>query len=127
MDVRFTVPAQSRINFFPTAVLPVNDSFRTISDPVIASPIAFASPITNPNTPLGIPARAANSASASADSGVSSEGLTTTTQPAASAAAAFRVIIASGKFHGVIAAHTPTGCRSAKTRAFASCVGMTSP
>ena len=30
-------------------------------------------------------------------------------QPAAKAGATLRVIIADGKFHGVIAAHTPTG------------------
>jgi hypothetical protein len=32
-------------------------------------------------------------------------------QPAASAGAALRVIMASGKFHGVMAATTPTGSR----------------
>jgi hypothetical protein len=31
-------------------------------------------------------------------------------QPAASAGAALRVIMALGKFHGVIEAATPTGC-----------------
>ncbi len=39
------------------------------------------------------------SARASADSGVSSAGLTTTVQPAARAAPTFLVIIALGKFH----------------------------
>ena len=34
----------------------------------------------------------------------------TTVQPAASAGPTLRVIIAAGKFHGVIAATTPTGC-----------------
>ena len=34
-------------------------------------------------------------------------------QPAASAGATLRVIIEAGKFHGVIAAHTPTGSFSA--------------
>lgn len=38
-------------------------------------------------------------ARARAESGVSSAGFTTTVQPIASAAAAFRVIIADGKFH----------------------------
>ena len=60
-------------------------------------------------TPLS--ARAASSAIASADSGVCPAGLTMNVQPAASAGAALRVIIAAGKFHGVIAATTPTGCR----------------
>ena len=39
-------------------------------------------------------------------------GLTTMVQPAASAGAHLRVIMAFGKFQGVIAAHTPTGCLS---------------
>lgn len=38
-------------------------------------------------------------ASARAESGVSSAGFTTAVQPIARAAAAFRVIIANGKFH----------------------------
>jgi hypothetical protein len=36
-------------------------------------------------------------------------GFSTIGQPAASAAPALRVIIAAGKFHGVIATHTPIG------------------
>ena len=62
------------------------------------------------STPAGMPARCASSATASADSGVCSAGLMITGQPAASAGATLRVIIAIGKFHGVIAAHTPIGC-----------------
>ena len=42
-------------------------------------------------------------------SGVSVAGLMTTVQPAASAGAIFRVAIASGKFHGVMKKHGPTG------------------
>ena len=56
-----------------------------------------------------MPARSANTASASAVSGVRSAGRTMMEQPAASAGATLRVIIAAGKFHGVIAAHTPIG------------------
>ena len=47
---------------------------------------------------------------ASAQSGVSSAGLMTIVQPAASAGATLRVIMAIGKFHGAIAATTPIGC-----------------
>ncbi|MCY1235973.1 hypothetical protein D9M72_486070 [compost metagenome] len=61
------------------------------------------------STPAGMPACCASHTSASAVSGVSSAGLATTVQPAASAGAILRAIIASGKFHGVIAATTPTG------------------
>jgi hypothetical protein len=62
------------------------------------------------STPLGMPARSASSASASADSGVWEAGLMTTGQPAAMAGAHFLVIMAAGKFHGVMAATTPMGC-----------------
>jgi hypothetical protein len=62
------------------------------------------------STPAGMPARMASSAAARAVSGVSSAGLMTTGQPAASAGATLRVIMASGKFQGVMAAHTPMGC-----------------
>ena len=61
-------------------------------------------------TSAGMPARIANSAAARAVNGVSSAGLMMTGQPAAKAGATLRVIMASGKFHGVIAAHTPIGC-----------------
>ena len=46
----------------------------------------------------------ANSGEARADT------VLTIVHPAASAAPAFRVIIATGKFQGVMAAQTPTGC-----------------
>ena len=83
--------------------------------------------VTTLNTPFGTPARCASSASANADSGVSSAGLTTTVQPAASAGETLRVIMADGKFHGVMAATTPIGCFMMTTRASALCVGMVSP
>jgi len=68
------------------------------------------------NTPAGTPARAASSASASAEKGVALAGLSTMGQPAARAAAALRVIIADGKFQGVIAAQTPIGSFSTTIR-----------
>ncbi len=45
-------------------------------------------------------------------SGVSSAGLTTKVQPQASAGAIFHMPIMSGKFHGTMAATTPTGSRT---------------
>ena len=45
--------------------------------------------------------------------GVSSEGLTTTVLPQASAGATFQVISRSGKFHGQTTAITPRGTRMA--------------
>jgi hypothetical protein len=61
-------------------------------------------------TPAGIPARSASSASASAENGVCDAGFSTTVQPHAIAGPALRVIIASGKFHGVMQPTTPIGC-----------------
>ena len=71
--------------------------------------MAVAEPVTTLSTPVGMPARSASSASASAENGVCVAGLITTVQPAASAGAHLRVIMAFGKFHGVIAATTPIG------------------
>ena len=61
-------------------------------------------------TPLGTPARCANSTNAVAENGVEPAGFITTGQPAAKAGAIFLVIIAAGKFQGVIIPHTPIGC-----------------
>ena len=80
-----------------------------------------ASPVTTLKTPAGKPARSASSASARAENGVSCEGWTSTVQPAASAAAALRVIMAQGKFHGVISAATPEGSRQTSTSASRRC------
>src|SRR5215469_6696730 len=110
MVIFFTVPAHWAMSFLPTAVEPVNVTLRTIGLEVISAPIAAASlPVTTLRTPAGTPARAASAAAASAEYGVWAAGFTIMVQPAASAGAALRVIIASGKFHGVIAATTPTG------------------
>lgn len=72
--------------------------------------MATGSPVTTLKTPAGTLARCASPASARADSGVCSAGFATTVQPAAKAGPTLRVIVAEGKFHGVMAAHTPTGC-----------------
>src|ERR1019366_4742160 len=95
---------------FPTSVEPVNDSLRTIGFEVSSAPISFEGPVTTLNTPFGTPARSASSARASAENGVCEAGLTTTVQPAPIAGPTLRVIIASGKFHGVMQATTPIGC-----------------
>jgi hypothetical protein len=64
---------------------------------------------------------------ARAESGVSVAGRTTMAQPAASAGAALRVIIALGKFHGVIAAVTPMGWRMTMMRLSGWWPGIVSP
>ena len=78
-------------------------------------------------TPGGRPASANSSARARAVSGVCSAGFRTTVQPAASAGATLRVTMAAGKFHGVMAATTPTGCLITRCRLPGVQWGMMSP
>ena len=102
-----------RARMRPTSVEPVNDRWRTTSLAHSTLPTAIElapSPVTMFSTPAGMPARCASSATASADSGVCSAGLITTGQPAASAGATLRVIIAIGKFHGVMARTRRSAC-----------------
>ena len=127
IDVFLRVGTHCASSNFPTSVDPVNDSLRTIGLLVSSLPISDELPTTTFNTPSGMPARLASSASASADKGVSLAGLMTIEHPAASAGAAFRVIIALGKFQGVIAAQTPTGCLIHTIRLSGDGPGMTSP
>src|SRR6185437_681789 len=115
-DSFFTVPAHCSMSSLPTAVEPVKVSFRTIGFVVISPPIALAEPVTQEKTTLGTPARSASSHKASAENGVCVAGFTTMVQPEASAGPILRVIIADGKFHGVIAAQTPIGCFSTTMR-----------
>lgn len=125
-----TVEAQSRISTFPTGVDPVKLILRIPGFKVNSNPTSAAcsrGQVTTLNTPGGTPARSASSAKANADKGVSSAGLTTTGQPAASAGAALRVIIALGKFHGVISPATPTGCLIVTRRRPGVGEGITSP
>ena len=79
------------------------------------------------STPGGMPASSASLASASAENGVSEAGLTIIGQPAASAAPTLRVIMALGKFQGVMAAVTPIGCIRTCSRLFGLWLGMVSP
>ena len=112
----FTVDAHCAISSLPTSVDPVNDSLRTIGFEVSSAPIGPDGPVTTLTTPGGIPARSASSARARAENGVCEAGRMTTGQPAASAGAHLRVIIAAGKFPGVIEATTPIGCLSTTIR-----------
>ncbi len=95
----------------------MKDSARTRRSSVHGFTTVGASPVTMLKTPAGRPARSPSSASASAEYGVSADGCATTVQPAAMAAAALRVSIAQGKFHGVISAATPTGSSHSSTSA----------
>jgi hypothetical protein len=72
-----------------------------------ASPTTVPAPVTTLTTPAGTPACSTMRASASADSGVSSCGLSTIALPAMIAGATLRAKIAAGKFHGTMPATTP--------------------
>src|SRR3954464_8801721 len=122
-----TVPAHCSISNLPISVEPVKVSLRTIGFEVISPPISLAPPVTQEKTPFGTPARSANSHSANAEYGVAVAGFSTIVQPAAKAGPHLRVIIAAGKFHGVIAAHTPIGSLSTRMRLPCLCCGMVSP
>src|SRR5205814_6969503 len=122
-----TVPAHCCISNLPISVEPVKVSLRTIGFEVIWPPISFDGPVTQEKTPFGTPARSANSHKAKAENGVAVAGFKTIVQPAANAGPALRVIIAAGKFHGVIAAQTPTGSLVTTMRLSEACAGIVSP
>ncbi len=94
----------------PTAVEPVNAILSTSGWSTSAAPVA-PSPVSTLSTPGGKPTSSASSPRRSALSGVCSAGFSTIVQPAASAGPSFQAAISSGKFHGMICAHTPTGSR----------------
>ena len=123
----FTVDAHCDMSSLPTSVDPVNDSLRTVGFEVSSAPIGPDGPVMTLTTPGGMPARSASSASARAENGVCDAGRMTTGQPAARAGAHLRVIIAAGKFHGVIDATTPMGCFSTTMRRPGRGWSMTSP
>ena len=126
-DSFFTVRAHCAIRIFPVSVDPVNDSFRTSGLDVSSPPTSDALPVMTLKTPFGTPARSASSASASAENGVCEAGFNTTVHPTATAGPAFRVIMASGKFQGVMQATTPIGSLITTMRLSAWWPGIVSP
>lgn len=85
---RLTVEELSRMSHFPTFVEPVNEIFRNNSLWHMAVPTSTTSwrpTVRQLITPGGTPASSAIAHKASADRGVSSDGLMTTVQPAARA------------------------------------------
>ena len=108
---RLTLPAAIRMISRPTAVEPVKAIFRTSGWLASRAPTTWPSPGTTFRTPGGSPHSCAILANSSSVSGVCSSGLTTMVLPAASAGPIFHMASSSGKFHGTMAAHTPTGSR----------------
>ena len=93
---RLTVSAASAATLRPAPVEPVNETMSTSGCPASASPTTGPWPVTRLNTPGGSPASWKISASAYADSGATSLGLSTTVQPAASAGATLQTTWCSG-------------------------------
>ena len=108
--VRFSVAAAARATAIPVGVEPVTSMRSTPGWELSAAPAA-GPPVTMLSTPSGSPAACAIRPSSRTESGASSEGLSTTVLPNASAGASFFVAISIGWFQGVIAPQTPTGTR----------------
>ncbi len=72
-------------------------------------------PVSTDTTPLGKPAISTRRANSSSGAGPSSEALSTTVQPAASAGPSFTADRNSCEFQGTIAATTPIGSRRSVT------------
>ena len=96
----------------PVDVSPVNAILSMPGCSTIICPTFEPGPVMTFSTPGGRPTSCAISARASAVSGVWLAGLMITVLPHASAGATFHAVSSSGKFHGTIAATTPTGSRS---------------
>ena len=117
IDVRSTPVAACARSCLPTPVEPVNVTLRnrlSAKSGVVRAAALDVGRIDS--TPRGRPVSAKTCPSSSIVSGVSAAGFTTMVQPAANAGAIFRVAIASGKFHGVIASVGPTGCLVTRMR-----------
>src|SRR5919109_2952843 len=105
----FTVPLASCMIRRPTSVDPVKAILSTRGEITSSSPAAAPGPDSTLTTPSGMPASRQIRPTISDDRGVYQAGLRITAFPAAVAGAIFHAAIWSGKLHGVIAAHTPSG------------------
>ena len=108
----FSVSAEPRMICRPVDVSPVNAILSMPGCSTSIRPTSEPGPVMTLRTPGGSPTLAAMSARASAVNGVWLAGLTITVLPHASAGATFHAVSSSGKFHGTMAATTPTGSRS---------------
>ncbi len=95
-DTRLTDCEASSMTRLPASVEPVNDTMSTSGWTAMASPTTGPTPVTRLKTPAGRPTDSTISARTNAFSGATSEGLTTTVQPAASAGATLAAIWCSG-------------------------------
>ena len=104
---RLRSAADEIATFLPALTEPVNVTLRGVGCAVIAAPRS-SPPVTTLSTPGGSTSLA-SSPSRSVANGVKGDGLSTIVLPARSAGAIFHIARPRGKFHGVIAATTPSG------------------
>src|SRR5262249_48424705 len=94
---------------WPVAVDPVNATLSTPGYSARAAPAVPPNPVTMFTTPAGRPIPVSSSPRRSATRLASSAGLSTMVQPGASTGPIFHTALLTGRFHGTIAATTPTG------------------
>src|SRR6266478_3708925 len=111
----------------PTSFEPVKETARTSGCCRSSSPTWLPEPTTMFSTPVGTPACSKIRITLAPVNGVSVAGLKTTVFPATKAGAIFQAGIEAGKFHGAIAAITPSGCFSVYAKFFGSSLGRVSP
>src|ERR671920_1485750 len=111
----------------PTPFEPVNEIALTAGWLMISSPASEPEPSTRFKTPGGMPAASKISVMRTAVAGVIDAGLKTTVLPATKAGAIFQIGIATGKFHGVTQATTPSGCLIVYAKFNGSSEGIVSP
>jgi hypothetical protein len=105
----FMAAAASPATCLPTGTEPVNATYRITGEAMTCREISSGIPNRTFSTPGGSPASANARAIRQVVHGVSSDGLITMGQPAASAAAILRIGPPAGKFHGTNAPTGPTG------------------
>ena len=99
----------SPVRVSPVKVMPLTRGCLVMNSPAEPGP----KPCSTWYTPFGMPTAFITSPSKVAVAGVSSEGLTMTVLPQASAGPTFQVISSSGRFQGQITPTTPSGERIA--------------
>ncbi len=114
------------------AVEPVADTSATRRSATIASPVARP-PISKEDSPSGAStpkramARPTSACTASAVSGVFSDGFHSTLLPHTNASAAFQAHTATGKLNAEITPTTPSGCQVSIIRCWGRSVAMVRP
>ena len=104
------IPAAAlRITSAPASVEPVNATFATSGCSTSRVPTVWPGPTTAWSTPSGMPASEASSHRRMVLRGVSDAGFTTTVFPQHRAGPIFHEAMRRGKFHGTMAATTPSG------------------